>query len=284
MGKISTGKFFSIIVKDFNLTHTLACGQFFRYKSVDGWYYIHSGNEFFRVRQRENYLEFSGADRDFIEHFFSLDVDLKSTLAAIPHDAYICEAFSLYHGLRLIRQDPWECLLSYLCSIASNIPKIQRCLDGLAMTYGKEVGLGEVKGHSLPVPNRLDGKKILREIGLGFRSQYIYETSRVVDYPFLESLKTMPYGEAKRRLMELPGVGDKVADCVLLFSLDFMEAFPVDRWIERAMRAFYFNGKKTSPKRIQSFAMDYFGKYAGYAQQYLYHYSRTTLGRKFLSR
>ena len=279
-------------VRDFHLTNTMECGQLFRYRRVGDWYYVHSGNKFFKIRQGEGRLEFSGADKDFIRHFFSLDVPMEDVLSEIPLDKHTRRAFRLYYGLRIIRQDPWECLLSYLCSIASNIPKIQRCLDGLARAFGEEVRLDEVKGYSLPGPSRdrpsglstLDRAKalsLLKGLGLGFRSRYVYEVSQRVDNAYLESLRDLSYLEAKKKLMELPGVGEKVADCVLLFSLDFVGAFPVDRWIDRAIRTFYFKGKKVSPREVQSFVSNHFGRYGGYAQQYLFHYSRTTLGRDF---
>lgn len=278
------------MVRDFHLVHTVECGQFFRYRRMGDWYYVHSGEKFFKVRQKGDRLEFSGADKDFIRHFFSLDIILKDILAEMPLDKHTRRAFRLYYGLRLIRQDPWECILAYLCSIASNIPKIQRCLDGLATAFGREVRLGEVKGYSLPGPNQIGSvgasasggaAPLLKEIGLGFRSRYIYEISRSVDRRFLESLRSLPYLEAKSKLMELPGVGEKVADCVLLFSLDFLEAFPVDRWIERAIRTLYFKGKDVPTREIKLFTREYFGKYGGYAQQYLYHYARMALGRDF---
>ncbi|MBI4555025.1 MAG: DNA-3-methyladenine glycosylase 2 family protein [Planctomycetes bacterium] len=263
----------------------MECGQLFRYRRVGDWYYVHSGDKFFKIRQGEDRLEFSGTDKDFIRHFFSLDVPMEDVLSEIPLDRHTRRAFRLYYGLRIIRQEPWECLLSYLCSIASNIPKIQRCLDGLARTFGEEVCLDEVKGYSLPGPNQMAGARcnvpLLKGLGLGFRSRYIYEVSQRVDNAYLESLRDLSYLEAKKKLMELPGVGEKVADCVLLFSLDFVGAFPVDRWIDRAIRTFYFKGKKVSPREVQSFVSNYFGRYGGYAQQYLFHYSRTALGRDF---
>jgi len=274
-------------VRDFHLIHTMECGQLFRYRRVGDWYYVHSGDKFFKIRQGEGRLEFSGADKDFIRHFFSLDVPMEDVLSEIPLDRHTRRAIRLYYGLRIIRQDTWECLLSYLCSIASNIPKIQRCLDGLARAFGEEVRLDEVKGYSLPGPNQIAAVgarravPLLSGLGLGFRSRYIYEVSQQVDNAYLESLRNLSYLEAKEKLMELPGVGEKVADCVLLFSLDFVGAFPVDRWIDRAIRTFYFKGKKVSPREVQSFVSNHFGRYGGYAQQYLYHYSRTALGRDF---
>jgi N-glycosylase/DNA lyase len=285
MGKTTGTQTSCIKVIDFNLAYTMECGQFFRYKKISDWYYIHSVDRFFKVRQNGDRLEFAGTDEDFIRYFFSLDTSMKEIVAGIPQDRYTRKAFQLYYGLRLIRQDPWECLLSYLCSIASNIPKIQRCLEGMAQAFGEEVHLDGVKGYSLPKPNQMVGARcnvpLLKGIGLGFRSRYVYEVSHKVDVRFFESLRTLPYLEAKERLMALPGVGPKVADCALLFSLDFLEAFPIDRWIERALQTFYFKGQKIPLKQIQSFAMDYFGKYGGYAQQYLFHYSRTALGRDF---
>lgn len=275
----------------------MECGQLFRYRRVGDWYYVHSGDKFFKIRQVGGRLEFSGVAKDFIKHFFSLDVPMEDVLSEIPLDRHTRRAIRLYYGLRIIRQEPWECLLSYLCSIASNIPKIQRCLDGLARAFGEEVHLDEVKGYCLPRPNQIaaagarsclrqirpggHAMPLLKGLGLGFRSRYIYEVSQQVDNAYLESLRDLSYLEAKKKLMELPGVGEKVADCVLLFSLDFVGAFPVDRWIDRAIRTFYFKGKKVSPREVQSFVSNYFGRYGGYAQQYLYHYSRTALGRDF---
>ncbi len=285
MSKNSSAQTSSIRVRDFQLGYTMECGQFFRYKRSGDCYYVHCRDKFFRVWQEGDRLLFSGVDKDSIEHFFSLDVSLEDILSELPLDRHTRKAFQLYRGLRLIRQDPWECLLSYLCSIASNVPKIQRCLDGISRAFGEEVGLDEVKGYSLPRPDQMVGTRcnvpLLKGIGLGFRAMYIHEVSQRVDVPYLEALRNLPYMEAKKRLMKLPGVGEKVADCVLLFSLDFLEAFPVDRWIERAIRTFYFKGRKVSSRDIQSFARDYFGRYRGYAQQYLFHYSRTALGSDF---
>ena len=285
MARNSGNKTSSVKVRDFHLINTMECGQLFRYRRVGDWYYVHSGNKFFKIRQGGDRLEFSGVDKDFIKHFFSLDVPMEDVLSEIPLDRHTRRAIRLYYGLRIIRQEPWECLLSYLCSIASNIPKIQRCLDGLARAFGEEVRLDEVKGYSLPGPNQMVGARcnvpLLKGLGLGFRSRYVYEVSQRVDNAYLESLRDLSYLEAKNKLMELPGVGEKVANCVLLFSLDFVGAFPVDRWIDRAIRTFYFKGKKVSPREVQSFVSNYFGRYGGYAQQYLYHYSRTALGKDF---
>ena len=110
---------------------------------------------------------------------------------------------------------------------------------------------------------------------MGYRDKFILEINKKVDKRFIEKLKKMKYDDAKAELKKLPGIGDKVADCILLFSLDHLEAFPIDTWIKKVMEKLYFGGKSVSNKRIREFAQHYFGKYAGYAQEYLYYYART---------
>lgn len=267
-----------IKIKNFNLQHTLECGQFFRWRKMGGWYYINSRDKFFRVRQKDKLLEFSGVEENFLWNFFSLDHPLEEILAEIGKDNHLKSILLRYHGLRLIRQDPWECLISYLCSTASNIPKIRHCLELLAHDFGRPVELEGIKSYTFPGPGAIKGINRLKKTGVGFRARYILAANRRVDDGYLGSISALPYREAKDSLMELPGVGEKVADCVLLFSLGFLEAFPVDRWIKRHMQKSYFNNKNISNKKITSFAHDYFGRYAGYAQEYLYCLAREKRG------
>lgn len=263
-----------IKVTNFNLQHTLECGQFFRVRHIDGWFYINSRNRFFKIRQKGSVLEYKGADTDYIRNFFSLDEPLDEILHSITRDRHIKRAVGLYRGLRIIRQDPWECLVSYICSSASNIPRIRTCLERLAYRFGRTITLDGTKSSTFPPPGTKFVPKALKEIGLGFRTRYLIVASKRINDLYLDALRELPYDDAKQLLMENPGVGEKVADCVLLFSLGFREAFPVDRWIKRVMQELYFHGRPTSNKKIQEFACSYFGQYAGYAQEYLYIYSR----------
>lgn len=259
---------------DFNLQHTLECGQFFRARGLKGWYYINSRDRFFKVRQKGDVLEYGGADRGYIRDFFSLDEPLDEILCAITRDRHIAKAVKLYRGLRIIRQDPWECLVSYICSSASNIPRITSCLEHIARQYGKKVVLDGIEAMTFPGPGIKMETRTLERLKLGFRARYVREACRKLNDTHLDSLRELPYHEAKQLLMLNPGVGDKVADCVLLFSLGFTEAFPVDTWIKRVMQDAYFRGKPVSNKLINSFAREYFGPYAGYAQEYLFLYGR----------
>lgn len=256
--------------RDFSLKHTLECGQFFRFRQVEDWYYVNSRDKFFKVRQKAEVLEFQGVAEDYLRGFFSLDASLEKILSEIMRDRHIKEAVQLCRGLRLIRQDPWECLISYICSITANIPQIRHCLERIARQYGRKVVLDGIESYTFPAPGEIKGLSRLEKAGVGFRARYILETSRRTDDECLESLRGLSYDMAKGELMRLPGVGDKVADCVLLFSLGFLEAFPIDRWIKRQMQGLYFGGKKVSNKHIHTFAHGYFGQYAGYAQEYLY--------------
>lgn len=274
-----------LTVKDFNLVHTLECGQIFRVRKIDDWYYINTRNILFKVRQKNigaycntSKLEFHGVDKNFIVHFFSLDEPLKKILAEINKDEHINTAISQYHGLRLVRQDPWECLISFLCSPASNIGKIKSTLEKLSEYFGKTLTLDGVQSNAFPEPGRINNPAKVKKSGAGFRTRFLIEANKnglVWTNSFARELKTLPYSQAKKELKKTLGIGDKVADCVLLFSLGFTEAFPVDVWIKKVIQELYFNNQTVPNRIIGDFARDYFGKYAGYAQEYLYYYRRT---------
>lgn len=272
-----------LTVNNFNLVHTLECGQIFRVRKIDNWYYINTRDRFFKVRQvvkTQNFaslLEFYGITEDFLIHFFSLDEPLEQILVEINKDKHINEALSRYHGLRLIRQDPWECLISFICSPASNIGKIRSTLDKLSEYFGRRLALNGVESCAFPEPGQINNYAKVKKSGAGFRTRYILEANKngLANASRLEWLKTLPYEQAKNELKKIYGVGDKVANCVLLFSLGFTEAFPVDVWIKKAIQELYFHNQVVSNRVIGDFARNYFGKYAGYAQEYLYYYRRT---------
>ncbi len=265
-------------VKDFNLEYTLECGQIFRINRHNNWYYINVRDKFFKICQIKNEIEFHGADKDFITHFFSLDENLPNILKKINKDRYIKKSIDKYKGLRILKQDPWECLISFICSTASNIPRIKSKLTALSESFGKEVSLDRVSDYTFPRPGCINNYKKIVNAKTGFRAKYIFDANNFANDKKLNSLKTMPYENAKIELKNLNGVGDKVADCVLLFSLGFNQAFPVDTWIKKTMQLLYFDNATVSNEKIREFGLDYFGTYAGYAQQYLFMYSRNDLG------
>jgi N-glycosylase/DNA lyase len=185
-----------------------------------------------------------------------------------------------YPGLRLIRQDPWECLMSYVCSSASNIPKIQKNIELMSQCFGKKQRYQDHIFYTFPEIGDIHCKKTLKTCSVGYRDRYLHEINNIVDRNFFTRLRKRSYHDAKDVLMELPGVGPKVADCVCLFSLDHLDAFPVDVWVKRIMTELYGKEMRKSyaainEKNIMLFARDHFGDYAGYAQQYLFHLRRS---------
>lgn len=257
-----------IKVKDFDLALTLDSGQLFRYEPHGDGFIVGSFDRFFALEQNRNTLILNHGSLEEIQNFFRLDDDLPGVFATAPH--HIRQLFRALRGLRLTRQNPWECLVSFVLSASSSILTIKRRVATLCRLYGKEVSVLGRTCHTFPEPGSLGSERELRQLGMGFRASYLDALNRTVDLAFLSELKKLNYEEAHKRLTSLPGVGSKVADCVLLFSCEHLQAFPVDVWIKRAMRLFHF----PSLERLRSFAQQLYGPYAGYYQQYLYHWVR----------
>lgn len=282
------------VTTPFNLDHTLQCGQVFRWKKIDGWWYGVVSNQVFKIKQKSDALEFNGVNAGFVTKYFRLNDPLPHILAEISKDSYIKSAIQNFHGLRLVRQDPWECLISYICATNKNIPAIKSMIDNLAKQFGNQTTLDGYLFYTFPKPHSLANASIkeLAKCKLGFRAKNVLETAKQVDAKkvSLADLSRASCEDAKKELLKLPGVGNKVADCVLLFSLKKLEAFPVDVWMKKTILENYpdyfddaflrkaLEKKSLTPsqyRRIGSFAREYFGEYAGYAQQYLFHHERS---------
>jgi len=268
----------------FDLDATLGCGQVFRWENTGGTWTGIVGDRLIRVRQAGRCLFFEGADEAFIRHYFAIDHDLAGILESIDRDPVINQAIEGCRGLRIIRQPPWECLASYIIATFTNIPSIKRRIGLLCREFG-EVNFDEgVPYYSFPGPDRIAGSEEcrLRSCSLGYRAPYICRVSNAVrlDRGWADEIRELPFNYARKRLMEFPGVGRKVADCVLLFGFERLEAVPVDVWIERIFREYYLDpGTKVGYERIRQYAQEYFGPYAGYAQEYLF-WARESLAKK----
>ena len=281
----------------FNLDYTLSCGQVFRWEKHGDWWLGVVSDTFLKIRQEGNVLRFQTspkrADAAFLQSYFRLDDDLPNIYSRIRKDRYINEAVKSFRGLRLMRQDPWECLISYICATNKNIPAIKNMIANLCKHFGKKIAVEEGEFYTFPKPHDLAQASVkeLKLCKLGFRAERVKETSRLVSNGTfsIDALKTLRYEKAKKELMMLPGVGSKVADCVLLFSLDKLEAFPIDVWMKRIMLDYYADHFESefvekaraskSPslreyKTISLFGKKHFGEYLGYAQEYLYHFGR----------
>ena len=278
----------------FNLDVSICCGQVFRWKKIGEWWYGVVGENVFKIRQCDSELEFDGVTDEFVKCYFGLNDDLERITRCIGRDDYIKEAVHRFEGLRIVRQEPWECLISFICATYKSIAAIQQMLNKISVTFGEKRVFDGLDFYIFPSVKKLAlaSENGLRECGLGYRAKYVRATAKkIFEEKFdLESLKVMPYLEARKKLVEFPGVGLKVADCVLLFSLEKMEALPVDVWIKRAILNHYANQlpealvKKLLShssltngeyEKLNAFGRNYFGRYAGYAQEYLFHYERT---------
>jgi N-glycosylase/DNA lyase len=264
----------SLEAPDFDLRHTIECGQFFRWTLDAGRYRVQTGPRCFLVWQEGDRLFVEGEDPVFIAHFFSLDHDLAEIREAVARDLVMRGAFQRYWGLRLIRQDPWECLASFITSIASNIPRITRNVEDMAKRSGDAFRRFGGRHFVFPRPAAMPSEKVLRRIGLGFRASYLEKAARLAATGMLEELLRAGNAELRDSLMCIPGVAEKVADCVMLYAYGRLDAFPVDTWIRKAMRRFYFKGRNVNDAAIRATAAERFGAYAGYAQQYLFIHAR----------
>ena len=220
-----------------------------------------------------------GASTDLasLREYLGLDDDLDALRARHADDPGAADAMRSCPGLRLLRQDPWECLVGFICSANSNILRIKADVASIARAFGERIGPGE-RDFAFPPPSRLAeaGESALQELGLGFHAKHVAAAAEVVAADGLElaALRSLPYLYARGALMALPGVGGKIADCVLAFSLGKREAFPVDRWVRKAVRDRYGLLPTMSDGAIGEWARGRFGQDAAYVNQYLFHRER----------
>lgn len=273
----------------FDLAVTLDSGQAFRWQRIQSyddagppWYEGVLFSNRLIIRQTAEGFEWhtSPDSEDLIEpmliEYLRLDDDFDAISEALRSDDVLRQELTDHKGLRILRQDPWECLISFICSANNNIPRIKTNVEDIAKTFGSKIPGSAFNRNAFPSPLELAGVREtnLREIGLGFRAKYIVSVAnRIAEREIdLFALRETSYEAALETLVTLNGVGDKIANCVLLFSLDKLEAFPVDVWIDRALRDWYFTETESKVPRSQmrSWAQNRFGMYAGYANQYLF--------------
>ena len=278
----------------FDLDFSLCCGQVFRWKKIGDWWYGVVGENMVKICQCGNKLQFENVGEDFVRYYFGLNDDLAQISQCIGKDNYVRRALRRFEGLRIVRQVPWECLISFICATYKNIAAIEQMLSKLSVKFGEKKVFDGYDFYIFPTVEKLAfaSGNALQECGLGYRAKYVQATAKKIhdENINLEKLKSMPYSEARKVLLEFPGVGLKVTDCVLLFSLEKTEAFPVDVWVKRVILNHYANQlpepfvkklqshdslSNTEYEKLAAFARTYFGACAGYAQEYLYHFERT---------
>ncbi len=259
----------------FNLDLSVSCGQSFRWRKIGEFWYAPVGDAVWLVMPEGDVILYDGASEADLIRYFGLDVPLDDILSDVDRDDLIHSAVSSCRGLRLHRQPTFECLISYICATCANIPGIQMRIENLAKTYGHPLEMDGMTFYTFPNPKDLacESPENIRLCKVGYRDKYICGASAyAAENPdWADEIFSMDYKDAKRKLMSLPGVGPKVADCVLLFAFEKYEAVPIDVWMERIFRTRYIGSeKKLSYEKAAGYAREHFGKYAGYAQEYLF--------------
>lgn len=276
--------------KSFRLKDIFECGQCFRWnEEEDGSYVGIWNNNVVSVRQKGHDVFFEGICldgnlEDEVNSYFDLDrnyEEIKEKLFKVDENMRVSIEYG--DGIRILNQDLWETIISFIISANNNIPRIKGIIERLAKAYGKEIKFKGKSYYTFPSPNDLKDVTVegYRKLGLGFRDIRLYETTKMIleKKIDLEELKKNPNTlEVREKLLTLSGVGPKVADCILLFStLKRFEVFPIDVWVRRVMNDLYIkepDESKVSKKKIEKLATEKFGDLAGMAQQYLFYWRR----------
>jgi len=278
-----------LFVRDYNLAATLDSGQAFRWQRHGPVWSGVIGHRWVRLEPVAAGIRAQTIgpvdDCQWLTDYLQSHVDLAAIQQTFPADPPMQAALAACPGLRLLRQDPWECLASFMLSSTKQIVQIRQIIALLCERHGTAIELpgGAPPAHAFPTPDQIAtlGEAQLRDCKMGFRAPNVLAAARrIAAGEFdLGRIHHLPHAAARAELMQLRGVGGKIADCVLLFAYGFNAAFPVDVWIKKALQELYFPHRRASEKRLQRFAARHFGEHGGYAQQYLFHYMRTQKGR-----
>ena len=273
-----------------NLENTINSGQVFLWTKQNEFWYGINGQDILKIDSMGKIISQSNKRYDF---FRSSD-DMEGIIKSISKDKTTKIAVKKYLGLRLVRQDPFQCFISFIVSSNSNIQKIKSSLEKISMKFGKKIQFDNNEFYLFPEPEKIANATIqeIQNCGVGYRAKFIIDAAKMVESKQIDFdyLKKSNYQDAKEIILTVPGIGNKVADCILLFSLDKMEAFPLDRWMIRILEKYYLDKFELETKSITDKQYDtlhekivkYFGPYAGYAQQFLFKMERENYQKKWL--
>jgi len=275
---------FKISAEDFDLEETMTCGQTFAWHRIEGKLYEDGKKHFYTfkngkpivVEEKEEKLHIkTETSKETVKNALGLNHDLEEIFQTFPEDENLEKAKEEMWGLRIIQDDFFPCLISYLCSPQMRIPRIKQMHNKIAENFGETV---EFDGHKLlrfPTLEELSmaSEEDLRDLGVGYRAKYIIESMKILNDGFEPNFPE-EYEAAREKMKELYGVGDKVADCVLLFSQEQLEAYPVDTWAMKAIKQQYPELHSDDYDELSRNMREYFGEYSGYAQEYIFHAAR----------
>ncbi|WP_313757964.1 DNA glycosylase [Tissierella sp.] len=270
-------------IKNFEPKHIFECGQAFRWKvEEDKSYTIVAYGRVLNVKKENNDIILSNTNREDFNNiwynYFDLDRDYDEIKKELSKDPILDEAIKFGEGIRILNQEPFEMVISFITSANNQIPRIKKSIELMSKNYGEKIATGEPEYYSFPTAENLSKAMAedLKEIcKVGFRGERIVQTAKIIANGELDlnSIYSLTRDEGKELLMTLPGVGPKVSDCILLFAFNKDDAFPVDVWVKRVMEHFYLK-EDTNVKLIGTHGARIFGNLAGFAQQYLFYYAR----------
>lgn len=272
-----------------NVENTIQSGQVFLWQNIDDYWYGVNGQNILKINNQGKIKSFKKNKSDF----FRNNDNLEKIIKTISKDFTTKKAVKNYLGLRLMDQEPFQCMISFIVSSNSNIQKIKICLEKLSEKFGDNIEFDKKEFFVFPKPETLANAPIkeIMKCGTGYRSKFIQSAAKmVVDEKInFKELRKNSYSQTKDEICKVPGIGNKVADCIMLFSLNKLEAFPLDRWMIRILEKYYSNfhleTKTITEKQYELLhekIVNYFGQYAGYAQQFLFKMERENFDKKWL--
>lgn len=276
--------------KTFEPKHIFDCGQCFRWNiEEDGSYTGVFGNNVLNVKKEENKIIFKGICekniKEVVEDYFDFNTnyeEIKEKLASV--DDYLKQSIEFGNGIRILNQDLWETIISFIISANNNIPRIKGIIERISKKYGKKIEWNKKEYYTFPTMEELSEATVedLRALGLGFRDKRVYETTKIFvnrEMTIQELIEEQDVNTLREKLLTLPGVGPKVADCIMLFGLKRFEVFPIDVWVRRVMNDLYIKNEdetKVKNTEIEKLAVEKYSNLAGLAQQYLFYWRRET--------
>lgn len=273
MYKVENNKIIITNTADFNTTHILECGQVFRFKKIaEDTYIIFSLDKVAKIVTYQDLIEIETTDVDYFVNYFDLDTDYGKIKQDLSKFEILKEPIKYGYGIRILKQDLFEMIISFIISANNNIKRIQGIIEKICEFCGTKIG----DFYAFPTLEQLTKCTVqdFKRFGAGYRAEYLHKVCRQLQEVDLEKIAKIPSCDARKMLCSLMGVGPKVADCILLFGLNRQDVFPVDTWIMKVYTDM-FGGTLTNRQQIANYLVNYFGSnMSGYAQQYLFYYKR----------
>lgn len=258
---------------DFSAKQTLECGQVFRFKTTSFGYEVYSLNHKATIICQKDGTKIVCDDTNYFVNYFDLSTDYAKIKQKLNGNAFVKDAISFGEGIRILRQDPIETIISFLISQNNNIPRIKKIIEQICECYGEKCD----GYYAFPTLKKLATipKQFFTDIKCGYRDEYLFSSIQKLAEGFnIQQIKTMPSNQANKYLTELKGVGNKVADCILLYGFYKTDVFPTDTWIKKVYSDFNPGDKNKSAVQIRNEFVKTYGNLSGYAQQYLFYSKR----------